>query len=88
MLHKTICITVGMDTEVLFVLKGEEEFDEERVVDLDKYVFLSFYVRYLLLLNNVMFAEYLHCISGTLHIYESNYVLHFKKCCDAVKQTY
>ena len=46
-------------------MKGEVKFNKERVVNLDKHVFLSFHIRHFLLLNNVMFAEYLHYMSGT-----------------------
>jgi len=55
-----------MDTKILFVLKSEIEFNEKRMVDLDEYIFLSFYIRHLFLLNNVMFAEYLHCMNRNI----------------------
>lgn len=52
---------VVKDTEVFFVLEGEVQFDKERMIDLQKYFSLSFYIRNLLLPHNVMFTKYFHC---------------------------
>ena len=44
---------LGKDTESVFILEGEVELDEERVVDSKQDLLLSFHVLRLLLTHNV-----------------------------------
>ena len=48
------------DTEIIFVLESEVEFDKEWVIETGKDILLPTHILNLLLANDVAFVQYLH----------------------------